>query len=69
MDHADGDGTDGGARESAGDVGDAGAAGFDVDGEGEEGVDEGRGRRHPGASAATRAILGDTGDVGGELDQ
>ncbi len=43
MDHADGDGLDGRAGEAAGDVGDAGAAGLDVDGEGEEGVDEGDG--------------------------
>ena len=43
VDHADGYGLDGRAGEAAGDVGDARAAGFDVDGEGDEGVDEGDG--------------------------
>ena len=66
VDHADGDGLDRRAGEAAGDVGDAWTAGLDVDGQGEEGVDEGDGvgtaifhdSRHEG----------DAGDVGRELD-
>jgi hypothetical protein len=38
--HANGDGLDGRAGESGGDVGDARLAGFRIDGHGQEGVDE-----------------------------
>ena len=66
VDHADGDGLNGRAREASRDVGDAGAAGLDVDGEGDEGVDEGDG---VGTGVGGDAgHLADAGDVGGELD-
>jgi len=66
VDHADGDGLDGGAGEASGDVGDTGAAGFHVDGEGDEGVDE-RDDVGTGVGGDT-GHLADAGDVGGELD-
>jgi len=62
----EGDGFDGRAGEAAGDVGEAGAFGADVDGHCGEGVDEGEG----GGAAVDGGCGGggDVFDVGGELD-
>jgi hypothetical protein len=67
VDHADRDGLDGGTGESAGDVCEARLAGFDVDGHGEEGVDEADGVCSSGGADARHG--GDGGDVGRELDE
>ena len=65
-DHADCNGLDSWAGEAPGDVAEAGAAGFNVNGERDESVDEGDGVSAGGFRAAGHA--GDGCDVGREFD-